>query len=87
MALHKEIFMKKKKKSLMHASILSREFSKMIQNCEKQLSIQPHWVGYGLEVRVPPLAWEPAPSRFPAMEKVDVGNQPFPHVSAKQCKC
>lgn len=39
----------------MHASILSREFSKMIQNCEKQLSIQQHWVGYGLEVGVSPL--------------------------------
>lgn len=39
----------------MHASVLSREFDKMIQNCEKQLSIQPHWVGYGLEVGVPPL--------------------------------
>lgn len=37
MALQKEIFMKKK--SLMYPSILSREFSKMIQNCEKQLSI------------------------------------------------
>ena len=53
MALQKEIFMKKN--SLIHVSILSREFSKMIQNCEKQLNIQPHWVGYGLEVGVPPL--------------------------------
>ena len=44
MALQKEIFMKKKV-----------SFSKMIQNCEKQLNIQPHWVGYGLEVGVPPL--------------------------------